>query len=66
MIHGRKDKTYLGANYPIYQSTTFAVSKSDEYDKYINGSDEEFFMYSRYSNPTVRNVEEKIAALENC
>ncbi len=65
MIHGRKDKTYLGANYPIYQSTTFAVSKSDEYDKYINGSDEEFFMYSRYSNPTVRNVEEKIAALEN-
>jgi len=64
-IHGRKDKTYLGANYPIYQSTTFAVSKSDEYDKYINGSDEEFYMYSRYSNPTVRNVEEKIAALEN-
>lgn len=65
VIHGRKDKTYLGANYPIYQSTTFAVSKSDEYDKYINGSDEEFFMYSRYSNPTVRNVEEKIAVLEN-
>jgi cystathionine beta-lyase/cystathionine gamma-synthase len=64
-IHGRKDKTYLGANYPIYQSTTFAVSKSDDYDKYINGSDEEFFMYSRYANPTVRNVEEKIAALEN-
>ncbi len=64
-IHGRKDKTYLGANFPIYQSTTFAVSKSDEYDRYIRGDDEEFYMYSRYSNPTVRNVEEKIAALEN-
>jgi len=64
-IHGRKDKTYLGANYPIYQSTTFAVSKSDDYDKFINGADEEFYMYTRYSNPTVRNVEEKLAALEN-
>ncbi len=64
-IHGRKDKTYLGANYPIYQSTTFAVAKSDDYDRYISGDDEEFYMYTRYSNPTVRNVEEKIAALEN-
>lgn len=65
MIHGRKDKTYLGANFPIYQSTTFAVSKSDDYDRYISGDTEEFYMYSRYSNPTVRNAEEKIAALEN-
>ncbi len=64
-IHGRKDKTYLGANYPIYQSTTFAVAKSDDYDKYISGDDEEFYMYTRYSNPTVRNVEEKLASLEN-
>jgi cystathionine beta-lyase/cystathionine gamma-synthase len=64
-IHGRKDKSYLGANYPIYQSTTFAVSKSDDYDKFISGNDEEFYIYSRYSNPTVRNVEEKIAELEN-
>ncbi|HUI31829.1 MAG TPA: aminotransferase class I/II-fold pyridoxal phosphate-dependent enzyme [Candidatus Acidoferrales bacterium] len=64
-IHGRKDKTYRGANYPIYQSTTFAVEKSDDYDKYISGDEEEFYMYTRYSNPTVRNVEEKIAALEN-
>ena len=64
VIHGRKDKTYLGANYPIYQSTTFAVAKSDDYDKFIAG-DEEFFMYTRYSNPTIRNVEEKVATLEN-
>jgi cystathionine beta-lyase/cystathionine gamma-synthase len=64
-IHGRKDKTYRSANFPIYQSTTFAVSNSDEYDKFISGNDEEFYMYTRYSNPTIRNVEEKIAALEN-
>ncbi|MFZ1080436.1 MAG: aminotransferase class I/II-fold pyridoxal phosphate-dependent enzyme [Candidatus Kryptoniota bacterium] len=64
-IHGRKDKTYLSANYPIYQSTTFGVAKSDDYDRFISGDDEEFYMYTRYSNPTIKNVEEKIAALEN-
>ena len=63
-IHGRKDKAYRGANYPIFTSTTFAVDKSDDYDKFISDQ-EEFYIYSRYSNPTVRNVEEKIAALEN-
>ena len=63
-IHGRKDNLYRGANFPIYTSTTFAVEKSDDYDKFI-GDEEEFYIYSRYSNPTVRNVAEKIAALEN-
>ena len=63
-IHGRKDSLYRGANFPIYTSTTFAVEKSDDYDKFI-GDEEEFYIYSRYSNPTVRNVAEKIAALEN-
>lgn len=62
-IHGRKDSVYRGANYPIYSSTTFAVEKSDDYDKFI-GDQDEFYIYSRYSNPTVRNVEEKIAVLE--
>ncbi len=64
-IHGRKDESYLAANFPIYQSTTFSVAKSDDYDTFINGVDEELYIYSRYSNPTVKNVEEKIAALEN-
>ena len=63
-IHGRKDSLYRGANFPIYTSTTFAVEKSDDYDKFI-GDEEEFYIYSRYSNPTVRNAEEKLAALEN-
>ncbi len=63
-IHGRRDKLFRGANYPIYTSTTFAVDRSDDYDKFIS-DEEEFYIYSRYSNPTVRNVEEKIAALEN-
>ncbi len=64
-IHGRKDKLYRGANFPIYASTTFGVEKSDDYDRYIAGDDDEFYLYTRYSNPTIRNVEEKLAALEN-
>lgn len=40
------------------------MEKSDDYYKYIRG-EEEFFMYTRYSNPTIRNVEEKLALLEN-
>ncbi len=63
-ILGTKDRLYRGANYPVYTSTTFAVEKSDDYDKFI-GDAEDFFIYSRYSNPTVRNVEKKLASLEN-
>ncbi len=63
-VHGRKDKLYRGANFPVFASTTFAVDKSDDYEKFI-GDEEEFYIYSRYSNPTVRNVEEKLASLEN-
>lgn len=63
-IHGTKDGLYRGANYPVFTSTTFAVEKSDDYDKFI-GDAEEFYIYTRYSNPTVRNVEKKIASLEN-
>ncbi len=62
-IHGRRDKSYRAANYPIYQTTTFAVEKSDDYENFI-GDSEEFYIYTRYSNPTVRTVEEKLASLE--
>lgn len=63
-IHGRRDPLYRSSAYPIYQSAGFAVSRSDDYDRYLRG-EEEFYIYSRIHNPTVRNVEEKLAALEN-
>lgn len=63
-IHGRRDKTFRSANYPIYDSTAFAVEKSDDYQRYIN-NDPEFYIYTRNANPTMRNVEEKLARLEN-
>lgn len=63
-IHGRRDKSFRSTNFPIYQTTNFAVDKSDDYKRYI-ADEEEFYIYSRYRNPTVKNVTEKLAKLEN-
>lgn len=62
-VHGRRDTSFRSANYPIYHSTTFAAARSADYtgpvpDRYKVG-------YTRYSNPTIRNVEEKLARLEH-
>ena len=60
-VHGeKKSKSVV---FPIYQSSTFAVEKSDEYKRFIK-SDPEFYIYSRYGNPTVREVEKRIALIE--
>lgn len=61
-IHGRRDTSYRSANYPIYNSVTFGVERSAEYARW--GHDREFSIYTRYGNPTIRNVEEKLARLE--
>lgn len=63
-IHGRRDKSFRSGAYPIYQTTNFAVAKSDDYQSFIS-DEEEFYIYSRYRNPTVQNVAEKLAKLEN-
>jgi cystathionine beta-lyase/cystathionine gamma-synthase len=63
-IHGRRDKSFRSGAYPIYQTTNFAVNKSDDYQSFIS-DEEEFYIYSRYRNPTVQNVAEKLAKLEN-
>lgn len=59
-IHGQRDREFRGANYPIYTSSTFAVPDSDTYEQ----DWDTFHFYTRISNPTIRNVEEKLAALE--
>src|SRR5215469_17288662 len=48
---------------PIYQSTTFAAADSDEMAA-VYGGEKPGFMYTRYGNPTIHALEEKIAALE--
>lgn len=64
-IHGKRhDRSYLSAVYPIYQTSSFGVHSVDDYADILSGKDD-VYMYSRMHNPTVRNVEEKMAMLEN-
>ncbi len=62
-IQSKRDESFRSVVYPIYQSTVFAVEKSDDYEHFIAG-DEGFHIYTRNSNPSIRNVEEKLARLE--
>ncbi len=48
---------------PIYQSTTFASANSDEMAA-VYGEEKPGYMYTRYGNPTIHALEEKLAALE--
>jgi cystathionine beta-lyase/cystathionine gamma-synthase len=47
---------------PIVQTSTFAFASSAEMRRFLEG-DDELFLYTRYANPTVRELEEAIAAL---
>ena len=48
---------------PIYQSTTFVSVNSDEMAA-VYGEEKPGFMYTRYGNPTIKALEDKVAALE--
>jgi methionine-gamma-lyase len=48
---------------PIYQATTFAAVDSDEMAALYSG-EKPGYMYTRYGNPTVHALEQKVAALE--
>ena len=48
---------------PIYETTTYIFESAEEVRQYNQGRSAKF-LYSRYANPTVTAVEEKIAALE--
>jgi methionine-gamma-lyase len=48
---------------PIYQSTTFVSADSDEMAA-VYGDEKFGYMYTRYGNPTIHALEEKMAALE--
>jgi len=48
---------------PIVQSSTFVMSSSAEMRRYLEG-DSELYLYTRYANPTLGEVEDTLAALE--
>ena len=63
-IHGNKLYAYKGpVATPIYQTSTYRFESSEEAVRYAKG-DPSVYVYTRYHNPTVHDVEEKIALME--
>ena len=62
-VHGRRKVTTGPLVTPIVESATFAFASSAEMQRYLDG-DEELYLYTRYANPTLRELEEAVAALE--
>ena len=48
---------------PIYETSTFVFKSAEEVRQYNEGKSSKF-LYSRYANPTVTDVERKLALLE--
>ena len=64
-IHGKKLHAYKGpVALPIYQTSTYRFENSSDAVRYSQG-DESVYVYSRYHNPTVEDVEEKIALMND-
>jgi len=65
VIHeGYDSKDHLGSlAVPIYQTSTFTFATSEQGEARFAGQ-ENGYIYSRLSNPTVRALEEKMAVLE--
>ncbi|HEV7398192.1 MAG TPA: aminotransferase class I/II-fold pyridoxal phosphate-dependent enzyme [Pyrinomonadaceae bacterium] len=66
-VHGGQwpDESPFGAVVaPVFHSSTFSFKSFDEMRRYAAGELPGRFFYSRYANPTVAEVERKIAELE--
>src|SRR5439155_11241500 len=62
-VHGAKDPRPGPLTTPIVQSSTFVFGSSAEMRRYLEGS-EDLYLYTRYENPTLRELEHTLAALE--
>jgi cystathionine beta-lyase/cystathionine gamma-synthase len=63
-VHGRGARRSGPLTPPIVQTSTFAFASAAEMRRFLEG-DDELFLYTRYANPTVRELETAIAALED-
>jgi cystathionine beta-lyase/cystathionine gamma-synthase len=62
-IHGSKLYAYKGpVSTPIYQTSTYRFETSEDAIRFAKG-DPSVYVYTRYHNPTVHDVEEKIALM---
>jgi len=64
-IHGGKDENINNGSLitPIYQSATFVFDSTEQGGRIFSG-DEEGFLYTRVGNPTINQLEERLALLE--
>ena len=62
-VHGAHGARSGALTPPIAQTSTFAFGSSAEMRRYLEG-DPALYLYTRYANPTVRELEDAIAALE--
>jgi cystathionine beta-lyase/cystathionine gamma-synthase len=65
LIHGGDAAVGVAAplTTPIYETSTFVFENAEEVVAYNEGRSSKY-LYSRYSNPTVASVEQKLAALD--
>ena len=63
-MHGRHEARPGPLATPIVQTSTFTFGSAAEMRRHLEG-DEELFLYTRYANPTVRELEESLAAVED-
>lgn len=64
-IHGKHLYAFKGpVATPIYQTSTYRFENSQDAIRYAQG-DESVYVYTRYHNPTVNEVENRIAFMED-
>jgi cystathionine beta-lyase/cystathionine gamma-synthase len=63
-IHGKIEPNARPITYPIYQTAAFSVETNETYARLSDFGGDEYF-YTRYDNPTLRNVSDKLAKLEH-
>ncbi len=63
-IHGKQEFAVRPVTFPVYQTAAFSVETNDSYAHLSDFRGDEYF-YTRYDNPTLRNVSEKLAKLEH-
>jgi cystathionine beta-lyase/cystathionine gamma-synthase len=63
-VHGGRGPRAGPLTTPIVQSSTFVFESAAQMRRYLDG-DEELYLYTRYENPTLRDLEQSLAALED-
>lgn len=64
-IHGKKLHPFKGAvTLPIHQTSTYRFADSQDAVRYAKG-DPSVYVYSRYHNPSVEDVEQKLALMND-